>query len=390
MNVRRDRRQLLATAAAATVAAALPGCPAADVADDPPADPPVRSDVPLRIVWLGDDASADQIRRRWLGVSDQPIEITTVDLAAAWADDRAFLAAAGRCDLVCYPIAWLGTLHRGDLILPVPVELAGTLPPTLPTTLAVRIDDRHWAVPIASNPPVVLRDAEQVTAAPESWSAFDQAIRGAAGRGGQPTGTPHAASGFLHRWAQRPSPQAWLFSPATMRQTLASEAAIGAMEELLATLRQSGRVVADPVAAANQVSLGDWVIAVGDRSAVEAPTGESIQTSPLPGSVAIADPSRPVASLAASCRQTAVATGWLQWTTTIGEVPVVDSVRLTLTLPGGAEYLNVLNDEIVAAVDSDTPAAEVLRRVGDRWDAVTDRIGVDQQAAAWAAIRRIH
>ncbi len=384
MNVCFDRRQFLAVAAAA-----VSGCPSSQ---DPPADTadaPVRSDVPLRVVWLGDDESAEQMRRRWLGVSDQPVDVVRIDPAIAWQNDAPFLEAVDRCDLIRYPLAWVGTLHRRGALLPVPTELADTLPPGLPTTLATRFDQRHWAVPLAATGPRIVRDGASSTLPPESWEAFDRAIADAGGRGGQPNGTPHAAAAFLWRWAEVPSTLAWLFAPTTMRCTLDCEPAAVVLTELLTTLRRSTANPADRAAATALVVDGDWAIALGDDPKMET-AASLIQTSPLPGTVGVADPSRPVASMATRCRQTAAATDWLRWAMNIGELPRFDSVRPTLTLPGGPEYLKILNDEIVAAAGSDVKASAVLQSVSRRWDAVTDRIGVQQQVAAWSAIRQIH
>ena len=128
---RLDRRQWLATSGrgfagvgAASMLSVL-GCRSEDPMS--PADrPSARTDVPLRVLWVGDADEAAVIRRTWQSISDQPVAMTVVAppeaISANETDDTAgddFWQAVDQNDVLVYPLIDVGQLVSSDGWMPV-------------------------------------------------------------------------------------------------------------------------------------------------------------------------------------------------------------------------------------------------------------------------------
>jgi len=58
-----------------------------------------------------------------------------------------------------------------------------------------------------------------------------------------------------------------------------------------------------------------------------------------------------------------------------------------MNMPGTGEYMDALQGELHGFINGSGTAEEALNRVAERWQAVTDRYGRDNQIEAWAKVR---
>jgi hypothetical protein len=59
-----------------------------------------------------------------------------------------------------------------------------------------------------------------------------------------------------------------------------------------------------------------------------------------------------------------------------------------MTMPAVGEYIDTMQGAIHGYVNGGGDAAAALQEAADRWEAITDRYGRDQQKAYWTAVKQ--
>lgn len=401
------------------------------------------SDVPLRIVSTAGADFNDQLRTIWEAYSEQPIEVTPVDsdalqAAASQADVVLFRnAEMGELQsqdlLTPLPDPFLQSeAIDGDSFL---TGLAGG---------SMQWGDTVYALPLGTGLPVVWV-ATQIDA-PESltWAQYSDLLASVdAGQAAEPLAEGWAAEAFLHRAASLAG-GAWLFDRNTMRPVLEDPPYVRALEQLVADRQQYPEPLMTPeqvwrglAAGELQVTIG-WPAGSGSSPSGTArmlayPMGEEVY---IDGWEAAGPAPRPLilssrgllVGIAASCRQTSAAREFVAWTVSgegqaalrgvssaagpsrresladdgaalsiaspsdpalaayngyVRERLSGGIVRPTLRLPRGMEYLEALDRGVLAAIAGEVAPREALASVAKEWDAITERVGREQQTNQW-------
>ena len=430
------------------VGAVVAGCKRSQPDDQPAPAAAVRTDVPLRVVLMGEDSTAAAIEQAWSGISEQPLDVTVVPVGAAAAQ---LVQQAGASDVLIYPSQRTAILADADLLSPLPdavlgadaLDAAGLLPAL--RSGPMQYGGQTLAVPLgAVQPALLVGGAEWDDEQRPTWQQYQQRIAELpAGRAAEPLAEGWAAMMFLWR-ANTYSASAWLFDRDDFRPLLTEPPYDKALSELVqaATHYPSERMTPQQVWQAVLADRLDVAIgwpagvapdaAAGDLRVLPPPAADEVYTSSLTGwrpvengaeAVLLAG-TEPVASIAASCRQTAAARRFLQWiagaegaamlrqqvpafTVTRQRDPdaqagrpsgdaVADRysrllrgqlsgnrMRPILRLKGAHEYLQALDQQVIAAIEGRQDVPTSLRQATAAWEAITDRHGRSDQQRAW-------
>jgi hypothetical protein len=389
---------------------------------------PERRDVPLRVALVGDDHDAESIRRGWSAVTEQPITIEVIELNRAAAGTLAalLLAAAKNSDLLIYPLALVADLMIAESIVALSSDefaeiedASGSLFPALRS--GASYSDEYFAMPLGAPLPALLSVDGAVTVA--SWEEYDHLVEHQwSGMAAEPSAPGWAAAMFLWRTAESKN---WLFSREGLVPLVDSEAYTAALDLMVRTHSRYKSKHQTPGQVWSAVESGELRGGIGfPQTLVDA--GSEIHLANLPAagtSKLLPDPFSPVISLSFNCRQSAVAKRFVQWISggvgsdsvrqqvtgmtvtrrTNSENAAADSIsggtggydtwlaaRLsspitmpTLRILQGGDYYAALDSQVIRALDGDATPEQALAEVARRWQATTEKVGLDKQLRAW-------
>jgi hypothetical protein len=388
-----------------------------------------RRDVPLRIALVGDDRDAESIRRGWSAVTEQPITIEVIELNRADAGTLAalLLAAAKNSDLLIYPLALVADLMIAESIVALSSnefaeieDASGSLFPALRN--AARYSDEYFAMPLGAPLPALLSVDGAVTVA--SWEEYDHLVqREWSGMAAEPSAPGWAAAMFLWRMAESKN---WLFSRKGLVPLVDSEPYTAALDLMVRTHSRYKSKHQTPGQVWSAVESGELRGGIGfPQTLIDA--GSEMHLANLPAaretSKVLPDPFSPVISLSFNCRQSAVAKRFVQWISggvgsdsvrqrvtgmtvtrrTNSKNATADSIsagtgsydtwlaaRLsspitmpTLQILQGGDYYAALDSQVIRALEGDATPEQALAEVARRWQATTEKVGLDKQLRAW-------
>ncbi|TWU65723.1 hypothetical protein V7x_12720 [Crateriforma conspicua] len=421
-------------------AVAVTGCSEPDETSSGTASS-VRTDVPLRVVWVGHDDPSEVLQRNWGAVAEVPLKVQWVrrDEQSITELGPTVLAASRRADVLVVPLLCVADLYAGDLISEIQDAWQANLNESLgPVLTSLRVGAASYAasdfaVPLGSDVPVLMVDV--ATDPIENWDAFSDYASQHANRVAEPIGRGQCGESYLRRIAGTVEAN-WLFDRETFQPTIDSDVCTAALESMKAaaqhyakptlTAREIGMAIAEGTL---DGGIGVLPASAGDTS--------SLDLRPLPSTVSdlmqsdgdqtvssdvgptLLSPWTSLGILPKSCRQSKSAKQFLQWLAGgegIGSVRnqlagldvtrIANSidggeslpdpyqqirrdqlssaiVRPTTQLIQGCAYYDALDASIHACVAGDTKPAQALATVAATWSALTEAIGVEKQIRAW-------
>lgn len=316
---------------------------------EPAAPQATVSEVPLRVALAGDEQQAEAIRRGWLAVSDQPLDVTAL---GAQPSDQQMVTAAQQHDVLIYPTAQTGQLIQEGAIRPLrkqfhadaerqtteaePTELLPALGDSL-----VRYGSESVGLPLGGPQPVLLRRPDGGPSPRQTtWTDYAQQVaQSDKGRAAEPLADGWAAQALLYR-ANGYCGSTWLFRGDELQPILATAPYLRALRELQQDAARYPSQRMTPAEIWQAVHEGNLDLAIAWPASPEnlmesdLATRADVTLQPLPvGDPVYLDPERgwqdrggrsddhwvllmgqaPMGSLAAGCRQTFVSESFLQW-----------------------------------------------------------------------------
>lgn len=422
-----NRRRLLGSSAilAAWVAA---GCDRQEVAKSTAESSSTsRSSVPLRVTLVGEPQDAETITRAWAAITEQPLGITVIPLDRSQPEGlaQAALADAGQGDVLIVPLGLVAELIDQGLVIPLSgaefEEADQTLGPIISAVKngAARYGGETYAVPLGASLPFLLASEELETV--ESWQAYDQLVERWEGAAAEPTAPGWAAAMFLWRSAAERN---WLFGRDSLEPLLESESYVRSLEQMVQTCSRYQVKSQTPQQVWDGVASSKLRVGIGfpeRRSTLEG----IVMISDLPGTTdasrVLLDSFSPVVAMAASCRQSAVAKRFMIWlsggegsqsvrrqvrgmtdtrvelagnfspqgvSSSNYDLQLLERLSSPVTMPtlqllGSGEYYRVLDQQVVRALNQELAPAEALAEVADRWQSITERVGIESQLRVW-------
>ena len=265
--------------------------------------PPLRVQGPLRVLIVDDEELGVVLEREWRASSEHAIEIDHVGasdlLASVQADSKKL-----DTDIVIFPSAMLGTLAERKLLRPAPRELASEPSYRYGEIFdLVRRRETHWgaqpyAVSFGSPTLVLLRRADLVPNAPETWEDLNREVARLT-EGGLPDAMTALAQPLADGWAARvflsraagylydSSKVSGVFNYATMEPRIASDPFVRALEEMLADCADGFSFDLTPATSLQAFVDGRAAMAITWASAIPAGDGgdaalDSAKVSDLP------------------------------------------------------------------------------------------------------------
>lgn len=346
-------------------AVALAGCRSEPEDAGESAAQPVRSDVPLRVLWVGEADDSEVLQRAWALVSEQPLDLRVVPpprhILAASEDSSAIapeqfgrdlVQQASTADVLCYPLAMMSELVAEKRLMPLleespasptpdnarestPDVFAGGERESLPVALRVATSyaGQRLAEPLGGYLPALLLNQEESETKIRTWDEYESFVQSSDGKCCEPSAPAWAASTYLWRLASSLT-ATWLFEHESLHPLLNSPEYVAVLEQMARSVQQSVHADAglSPSEIYDAVTAGTLRGGIGfpqsppDQFAetevtfAALPAGrqrvrsDALSTGhrldPRRGMV---DPFMLVGSLAASCRQTAAAKLFLDW-----------------------------------------------------------------------------
>lgn len=405
-SARLPRRQWI-TAATCLVAAA--GCrPRPEEAEESASDQAPRTDVPLRVLWMGTQSDADVLTRTWASISEQALAIRLVKPfrhnAAADADEdltplssQEFIQQSAASDVLLYPVTLMAELVSMRRVIPLPRESVrdgnaadgiggddGALEPAdrvgLPVALrlATSFAGEQMAAPLGAYlPALILGDAPGETPIP-SWDEYTDFVASTGGRCSEPTAAGWA--GVMYLWRLASCLQGtWLFERETLAPLLAQPEYVAILQQMRDAVQNTSpkfqnldpgqifRLVASgeleagigfpqgDAAASDDGSQDDSVMTFGNlpraadaaaRTVKDPSQSDAEDEMRQSRQRAMVDPFMLVGSMAAACRQTAAANAFLTWISGgQGSEPLYRSISSLVDIATPASHSSVDMDE---------------------------------------------
>ncbi len=398
-----------------------------EIAVEPQAE---RRDVPLRIAMIGSEDDAAAIRRGWSAVTDQPLGIQPIELNRA--DVGSLLevvrAAAKNSDVVMYPLALIAQLTVEKLIVSISKddfeqieESAGKLLPGVGNGVA-RYGGEYFALPLGAAIPALLSTEEIGEVA--SWEDYDRLVDQQWGSmAGEPSAPGWAGAMFLRRAVEIPS---WLFRREDLTPVVDTEPYIDALQLMARTHARYNSKAQTPGQVWDGIKAGELKGGMGFPGGQNDSEVEIYVHNP-PGvdelSKVLLDPFALVVSLSSKCRQSVVAKRFMGWIsggeasesvrrqvsgmTVVRAVPASSAhgnsaqgvknrydgwltsrlqspVALpTLQILSAGTYYQALDQQVLRCLQGEANAQEALGEVARQWQAITDKVGREQQLRAW-------
>ncbi len=442
-----------------------------DAASENPSTP-TRTDVPLRVLWMGTQADADVLQRTWGSISEQPLDIHLIEPIRAPAavdapDDptlsssQEFIRKAATSDVLLYPVSMMGELVTAKRIMPL---LLDTAPPVnsenkaneqesifarseeedLPVSLrmATSFASEQMATPLGGDLPSLILSEGFSDTPISTWDQYTELVHATGGKCGEPTAAGWAGAMYLWRLA-RSIQSTWLFDRETLEPLLAQPTYVAVLQQMRDAVQKTspefqslapGEIYQRILKGQMRAGIGfpEASGATGDDSTTDAvmtfvslPSSESAASSASAENAyrqsrprSMVDPFMLVGSMAASCRQTAAADGFLGWLTGgQGSEPLYRSIASfvdvatpaspssvdmaeryrawlsdqlsgqafvpTLQLAGAAEYYSVLDTQVRACVLGDASAETACETIRDQWRSLHRKHDQASQKRMW-------
>lgn len=423
-----NRREMLS---AACVTALIGGCaPTADQSDKPAVV--TRTDVPLRILWVGNQSDIDVVNRAWGSVMEQPLKFDLVefDRSSPSGVIGQITAKAKKNDLVVYPICAAAELRLADAVLPLSQKeidevekRLGRIYPAVKNG-AARFGADRVATPIGALLPALL-SIDEVEKKIESWRDYHDWVKDdLGGAASEPLANGWAGASFLWRAASTVT-QGWLFGRENMQPLVDGDEFVVCLEQMTETVKQYKSDLQAPQQIWSALQSGGLRGAIGFEVPNDESAGE-INVSNCPGtgdaSKILLDPFSMVVSVSAGCRQSTASKQWMNWlsggdgsetvrrqvdsvtiTRTKADVDVIEtqqqssssyerwlrerldvSLQLpTLRLIKADEYYSELDRQVVKCIRGGSKAGDAMKAVAESWQDLNSQVGVEKQQRAW-------
>ncbi len=388
-----------------------------------------RSEVPLRVLLIGDSPATDTITRGWSAANSAAIKLEVIDIPRAEAGRLTgdVLSKAKSNDVLIVPLISVGELFTGEQLtklelssLPGLSEATTTLPAAIRSGVA-RFADQTVALPLGGQVPAVfsVESIEPLNSWDEYATLVDKSWQGAAA---EPSAAGWAAAMFLWR-ASWSAGEAWLFDRDSLSPLIDSESYVETLTLMVETHRQYKQPRMTPAEIWSELKKGTLrggiafpgrdVDAFPDVQLTGMPTGQSVAR-------VLFDPFTPIAAISSGCRQTTLAKQFLAWLATAdgtatlkqsldGVLQVIapeqglsnsgDSgsvyeqwlhgvwrtplVRMNLQLLGGGGYYESLDHAVSEVLDGKAEPKAALSDVAKHWRELTQQAGEEQQMSAW-------
>ncbi len=353
---------------AAAVSIAALGCRNETQEFTGPVAVPIRTDVPLRIVWVGESADADVLQRTWASISEQSLDvrlITPPRAVNAGASQSGMppdelLEQAATADVLIYPLAMMGELATKKRVMPLLDDQFNALGKseavdagdvftsvdrvTVPVALrmATTFSRERIATPLGGHLPAVLlgenafgandgSDDDNIAIA--TWDDYDALVEKSEGKCCEPTAPTWAGAMYLWRLASSLS-ATWLFDRETLQPLFSQPDYVAVLERMQTTVKRTDEKYRDytPNHIFQGIVEGTLRCGIGfpqgDKPSGDEVSSGAIRIVSLPGNRVSADdtlsvrldnrrimmdPFMMVGSLAASCRQTKNADVFIKW-----------------------------------------------------------------------------
>lgn len=394
---------------------------------------PTTSSVPLRLWIVGQVSDASLVERAWLTGSDQKLEIRVLTVAEFLAEKSC------NCDVTVFPARLLGEMIDRKWINKLPSSLTapdenGATTPAAWARQATYGGD-IWAVSLGASIPVtvVSGTAPEAIANAADWDTLLKLLALEAPKTQAPQKIDIAKldqAALVDRFfaiagglTQRSPDYGLLFDLQKMRPRLTEPEFVRAAEILLMMSQQaSGSPATLESVVGDSSQAWSWINSQTQPAmAVVAPALLDSAAMKLTGAKAIRVPSQNtgwntgsglIASLSASCRQSARATELLHWLRLsetrqslspliVGveaATPAADSgsvvwqaknlaneqagnakIPSELRLPRAEEYRSVLAEHLVSVLSGEKPVADALSEASAAWQVITETRGRELQ-----------
>ncbi|MGB7326334.1 MAG: hypothetical protein WBD31_15785 [Rubripirellula sp.] len=419
------RRQAISQSATCLAGITLLGCnrPAEVVAPVTA----VRTDIPLRITWVGSQDDADAIQRGWSSVSEQAIAVTaiTLDRSASIPSIDDLIQQAKTCDLLSVPLMMVAELVSSQSIESLTGDAISAITSDLMPAMrsgAARYGGDTFAIPYAANlPALFLSDNRSDTDMAMSWKEYDdRVVADWKGKAGEPTTGGWAAAMFL--WRSVGSAQRWLVSRETFEPTIDDEPYVQALDQMRQTVARYEKPRQTPSQIWQGLQQRELDAGITfPTSQVNSETELVATDLPGPQSSGQSLPSLAfspwlnVIAMSTNCRQTDASKVFMDWISggegsesarqTVSPHSAVRSSNTSsnldayaewiekrlgspVTLPSmqfisAGQYYAALDNAVMDCLDGKSTAADALAGAKSQWQAITKRVGVDVQLRAW-------
>lgn len=405
--------------------------------------PPTASTVPLRIASTATAEFNERVRLAWNAISEQPLEITAATGATLReAAERTDVVLFRTSEMGDFQAADLLTPLAESFLKSEEVAADAFLPGLINGSM--KWGDEIYGLPLGAALPAVWLSADTETADSLTWKAYRDLLNGIPeGQAAEPLADGWAAIALLNRTSMQTG-ATWLFERNTLQPVLETPPYARALEQMVADRQRYPQDLLTPEEVWSRLNAGELQVAIGWPASGEAGPSAAIRMLPYPTAEEVfIDDWKPAESIprppflsprglmvavAASCRQTAAARSFMAWlagreghaavrtassdlaanratllTGETGGLPIVpDSdltrgtydeyvietlsdgqVRPSLRLPGADAYLAALDAQVVRALAGEIGPEEALAAAAEEWEAITERIGRQQQLRAW-------
>lgn len=420
------RRSLL-VAAASGLGLGLLGC--RDERDVSPEPQSPRQDIPLRVVWFGEADEFEIVRRAWAAVSPLPLAVTaiTAERQDPAGFEQPFLEAAGRSDVLIYPLIGVAELFAEGRLTPLIREssdedarVQGGPPPAL-RNAASEYAGVEVTIPLGTRQPALVTVDSEFRSG--SWREYDAWVAQVEGAAAEPLSRGWAAAMFLHRAASSLD-TGWLFEREGLEPLIASDPYVEVLEQMRRTAARYRLRRSSPVEIWSKIRSGELRGGIGFPAGPDRNVGAAMFADP-PSNLSVQrvllDAFSAVGSVTSVCRQTAASKRFLQW---LAGGPGSESVqreieRMTMpsrqqsSAPGGTsgtpddyqlwlrdhlqtavtlptlqllssgDYYASLDDQLVRCLEGELTPAIALATAADRWRQITEDVGPERQQRAW-------
>lgn len=396
-----------------------------------------RRDVPIQFVLVGTEDDAEIIRRAWLSIDEQPLDMTII--SADRSNGKTWIErlrnAAMSCDVIVYPMMAVAELTEAEAIVPIDEktfeEMQEQYGPffSAPRNGAARFGGEHVALPLGAALPAVLSSRSIPPLA--NWSDYDCWVaEELAGKAAEPLAVGWAGAMFLWR-AVSSIEQGWLFTRDDFTPLVNSEPYVAVLKQMQQTASRYDSASMSPAEVWNALQRGEILGGIGYPAGTGGAWNEASQektevaVGDLPGDPKrrqiLLDPFSPIASISSHCRQTSASKRLINWMSggegsqlirrQVDSFTPVRSERASLLVAenkaenpyeqwlgsqlrmamtatslqlfAADEYYAVLDQQIVACIAGEATPDEALSEVAQKWQAITERIGTEKQKTAW-------
>lgn len=392
--------------------------------------PPRVSDVPLRILILGEVPEPGLIKRQWLADSDQPIEIEA-------APGELELARIEQCDVVVFPAMLIGDLVAAEAIYELPaLDSLGmdgestSMAPSGGRLAQVKYGDSVFATPLGCSLTLVLGNASLKAALGDEDAAhtWDEVLANIeAGDEADFSEVDLDGVALVDRFlaivaalTERTATYGVLFEMQTMQPRLTQFEFVRAAEILKSLAKQPGGAKAvggshsqawQWASQGERPRVGISIVNQIDATARETVEGEIISIESATSAKGWNTGHGMVASVSTNCRQSAQATAFLNWLSSSntrtsmansmkgvdapGGLGATDGLAWRATqllpellsndvphepsLPGALNYRDCLADGLTRMLTDDIDPQVVLGEVQKQWQKVTEEQAIGQR-----------